>query len=813
MPSPKYYVVGATHIDLAWKKAGPEMAEMQETLVIHLLDALDHDPAFTYVLEQAAHYRQLAKSRPDLIERLKVYLQQGRLEFMGGLASTLETNIPNGECFVRNQLIGQHWIRQHFGVEAETGWLIDTFGINAQVPQILQQFGIHRLMANRFGNVINRDVFVARGLDGSQLLVAGRDVYSPFVRPEHVFFEFTGNWESTDCLFQKAASNQGSGPCLVTPYLENEHLLSLHYLDLVNQANQETPGAWVNCLPRDFFDALEAHDQAWPVLAGDLNPEFTATFSQRFAIRQRNRHSETQLLEAEKWASLLRLPDWQADLQAAWWTMAFNHFHDVFTGSHPTRVFNDVIANFDGVDRASSAVLKRASHELLAAEPSEITVLAFNGLPWHRTDIIRLTLPENIHSVQTVYGPQGALPFEVRGNEVRFLAEIPAVGAQAFRIESGPSTQLVQTLPAGEPSETAVIENEFVRFECDRQAGIRSLVWKGSGAVLLENCGDFLIVQKDEGSFQIESPQGTELPACAGDITGCTRQSTPIGQHLTLQGVFPKLPWAGPDNRLAWQIEFSLLNGQPALEVALTIHWKGEASRLRFKLATCLDSSEGIFEIPFGVVHRKPYGVRGNARGEWPAHRFVTIEDQQHGLALANTGTPGVEINGGTIWTTLLRAPKSEYAGMLPDDTSSQHGEHHFQFRILPYTGKWENAGIHQAAQALNNPIYTQWVSGVLPALLSGLSWLKLEPSGLVLSAIKLPEESGPETSAGDLLVRFYETTGHACMAKLYVHQAASAWRSDLRESRFEPVACQHGHIEVAVKPFEIVTLRVTREA
>jgi alpha-mannosidase len=98
-------------------------------------------------------------------------------------------------------------------------------------------------------------------------------------------------------------------------------------------------------------------------------------------------------------------------------------------------------------------------------------------------------------------------------------------------------------------------------------------------------------------------------------------------------------------------------------------------------------------------------------------------------------------------------------------------------------------------------------VPGAPPALFDGQSWLRLEPAQVVLSAVTQPEE----TSEEDLLVRFYETSGQPCMAKLFVRQASAAWRSDLRERRLEALNCQAGQIEVDVKPFEIVTLLVAR--
>jgi alpha-mannosidase len=267
LPTRAFYIVGVTHIDLAWKRGPAEMTEMLEILAIRLLDALESEPDFRYMLEQAAHYRTLARTRPDLVERLKRYVQEGRLEFVGGMASTLDTNLPNGESFVRNQALGMQWVRENFGVSIQTGWLFDTFGINAQVPQILQQFGLTTLMANRFGGATFHDIFRARGLDGSEVLVVGRESYSAYVRRENTLRVFYHNWDGIDRLFREADDLPGDGPLLLIPYVENEYLLSLRPLRIAEERNAERPQEQYRmATPGDYFAALEKTGHEWPVL-------------------------------------------------------------------------------------------------------------------------------------------------------------------------------------------------------------------------------------------------------------------------------------------------------------------------------------------------------------------------------------------------------------------------------------------------------------------------------------------------------------------------------------------------------------------
>ena len=869
----KYLVVGFHHIDLSWKRGPEEMAEMEEVFILRLLDLLDLYPDFRFAIEQASHFRNMMRTRPDLVERLKPHLKAGRLEFVGGMASTLETNIPCGESFVRNQAIGLKWVRENFDVEVRTGWLMDTFGINAQVPQILRQFGIRHVMANRLGGRKMHDVFLSKGLDGSQLLLVGRDVYSEQVGQEFTTFDCFYNWDRILKSFCDADRLTGPGPFLVGPHSENEVVISPHVRALLEERRATRDDeSWAFATPSEYFKELDEAGTVWPVESGDLNPEFTGTFSLRTPIRVGNRKAENLLLEAEKWATLFGLSHWEEEIENAWWDLAYVQFHDVFTGSHPTNVYHHVMRRIASVEKTAMKILDRAfstrksdgadaaevqqtelnQAELNQAEqnPAErkktkldqpesfrgmrqdsVMITAFNGLPWHRSALVTFPLPDGWRGVSSVYrtgessaliaqssdlpsaeGIDHSLPFDVLNGQVHVLAEIPPVGYRRFQLMEGPAP--LNTQMEMEPAtrkESGFIENEYIRLEFDDKFGLKKLIWKETGRVLLENAVDLLVVQRDDGNFQIEQPTASEVFSGAGEIRILHHEKTNAGESVRLSGYFPALSWAGQDSHLGWQVAFTLLRGKPRVDMCLKLDWKGESSRIRLKLATHMDTSAGIYEIPFGTVKRKPYGVTGTSRGEWPAHRFVAMEEGGYGLALVNTGTAGVEVNGGTILNTLIRAPKSEYAGMVADDSSSQHGTHEFAFALVPYEGSWRDSAVIQTAQELNNPVHVR--SAVAGAGTSGSknrqeinhhSFLNIEPNHVVLSALK-PAEDG----SGDWIVRAYETAGKAVEAQMWVEGVSAAWRSGLREQRGDEIDCQNGSLRFVTNPFEIVTLRL----
>jgi alpha-mannosidase len=803
-------VIGSTHIDLGWKKGPAEMAELFEVFVVRLLDLLERHPSLTYVIEQASHLRALERSRPDLVERLGRHVAAGRLEVVGGMASTMETNLPNGECFVRNQLLGLRWFRERLGARPCAGWLIDTFGINPQVPQLLRQLGMSFLFANRFGGAVDVTAFRARGLDGTEMPVVGRDVYAPYVKPGLLEFRYVQTWTEIDALFEEADRSRGEGLLLVMPYTENEVPPSVRLVEHVTRRVSEGEGRdWAFAVPSQLARQIEEASHGWPVRAGDLNPEFTGTYSQRIVIRLQNRATEARLLETERWLSLLGDTGAKDAFEECWWKMAFVHFHDVFTGSHPTSVRDHVLRTLDEVKRTASKHLDRVLEPVCRTEAraDAYSLFVFNGLPWRRREVVVHPLPAEVGTVARVSLGGRPVPFAQEGGTLALLTDLPPAGSTVFSIEGEPArgaSAPVAAAEAGIACRSARIENDHLFLEADTECGVGRIALKdeADGFDAIGECQ--LVVQRDEGSFQIERPEGSEIAATSGTLHLARLPDSAVGQGLVLSGEFPPLPWS-PGSDLRWEAEFRIAPSSARIDLLLKVRWRGERSRIRLKVGTAVRSSAGIYEVPFGTVRRTPYRDRGTARGEWPAQRFVALEDGLHGVALVNRGAAGIETNGGSFWCTLLRAPACEYAGMVPDDTSSQHGEHEFRFSLVPYRGAWHDAAIHRIAAEANAPAICRLRHGS-PASASIGPLLELEAATIMLSAVKWADDG-----SGDLVLRLYETAGFPDKARLAIAGARQAWQSTLEETPGPALACGDGSIVVDLGPFEIRTVRVRR--
>jgi alpha-mannosidase len=722
-----HFVAGLTHIDLGWKKSREEMAALLDIYLEHLCPMAEQNPGFHYLLEQTLHYRDLQARDPALFERVKGLVRKGVLEFAGGMASTLDTNVVDGESIVRNLQIGLAWLRAQ-GLRAVNCAMVDAFGFSPQMPQILGQFGFDCMLATRLGGRQWEDVVDAVGLDGTVLRILGPDINAPYARPLYLCFQFCRDDEDVRALFQRAEAHEAPWT-LVMPYTENEVLPSGEIL----RCMAASPRGYRFITLEEVFQRLRRLKDVRKI-SGDLNPEFSGTYSLRHRLRLRNRQSEGLLLDAETLCALAGQDAQAASLENCWWEMAYTQFHDILTGSHPTAVYEDCLVRMDATDRVSRHIIRETLSGLPGAVPGcpgEFTV--FNSLPFYREEILCCPLPPGWRGVSKVTVGGEACPCQQQGGLIYVRAPVPALGAVPVRLEPGEALEA-----AREPIQR--LETETLLVELGSRHMIDRLVYKPTGAVILEAVDDLLVLQRDEGNFQIEAVEFAEVPCAAGTYTveGYRLEESQIAE---ITGVFPAQ--GGPP--VGYVVTLTAIPGQPYLGLTLWVNWQAEGMRLRLKLSTPFQAAGGLYEVPFGVTERRPYGATQNSRGEWPAFRFAAVEDAATGtgLALLNRGVSGVECGGGAIRTTLLRAPVAEYVGMAPDDTSSDHGEHTFTFGLYAYGGGWKDSQLLAVAQGFNRPLHLE------PALRASMpSYLSLDNRQVVLSAVKRISEKKNRPSA-----------------------------------------------------------------
>ena len=173
--------IGHAHIDTAWLWP---LAETRRKIVrswASQLALMDRYPEHRFAASSAQHYAWLEQDAPELYERLRERVREGRWEVVGGSWVEPDLNLPSGESLVRQLLYGQRDLQERFGARCREFWTPDTFGYNGQVPQILRGAGIDRFLTQKLSwNQFNRAaaplvrVGGDRRLRGARAHAAGR---------------------------------------------------------------------------------------------------------------------------------------------------------------------------------------------------------------------------------------------------------------------------------------------------------------------------------------------------------------------------------------------------------------------------------------------------------------------------------------------------------------------------------------------------------------------------------------------------------------------------------------------------------------
>ena len=143
-----FQLVGNAHLDPAWMWRMPEGLEAFAATCRSALERIEEFPpddrssGFIFTASSAAHYAFVEKTDPKLFSRIQQAVRDGRWAIVGGWWVEPDCNLPSGESFIRQALLGQRYFESRFGKIATVGYNIDSFGHNANLPQLLHKAGL-----------------------------------------------------------------------------------------------------------------------------------------------------------------------------------------------------------------------------------------------------------------------------------------------------------------------------------------------------------------------------------------------------------------------------------------------------------------------------------------------------------------------------------------------------------------------------------------------------------------------------------------------------------------------------------------------
>jgi len=408
---------------------------------------------------------------------------------------------------------------------------------------------------------------------------------------------------------------------------------------------------------------------------------------------------------------------------------------------------------------------------------------------------------------------------------LRFEAALPPCGHALFRLEeAAPCESPVGSIIAGADS----LENDLVKVQLHPE-GTFDLIDKTTGT---EYAGLAVIEdQSDAGDEYDFHPVGeagvpeivpgsvhASATALAGELTCDFTVRLPARLTPDRTGCVAKFVDCPAALRL------TLRHGSSRVDACLRFDNRAEDHRLRLRFPTPLHTDTLISEDRYFVQSRPlvreatPDWVQPTPP-TWPQQGFSCLEDGTHGLAVFNRGLPEVagfrDDHGTGLALTLLRSvgwlsrddiepTRQGNAGPTLHTPEAQGlGPHEFAFAVMPYVGGWLDADVPGASTRWRCPPLS--VQGVAGQAVAGGWLLRCDETRVLVAAIKRSEER--ET----LIVRLCNLADESSTAPLsFGHDVSGIWRSDLLESRGEPLAHEVRSLSITLKAHEISTLEIS---
>jgi alpha-mannosidase len=665
-----------------WREEPPGQArQINGFELVHAhLEMARREPEYKFVLAEVDYLKPYWDTHPEDRADLRRFIEDGRVEVMGGTYNEPNTNLVSPETAIRNLVCGMGFQRDVLGADPATAWQLDVFGHDPQFPGMAADAGLtssswargphHQWGPMAGGGDVARMQFSS---EFEWIAPSGHGLLTHYM-PAH----YSAGWwmdsstslaeaeQATYRLYEelkKVALTRNVLLPVGTDYTPpNKWVTAIHR----DWGSRYTWPKFVCALPREFFAAVRAElhargRQASPQTR-DMNPIYTGKDVSFIDTKQANRAAENVVLDAEKFAvfaALMSGADYpQAALAKAWVQLAYGAHHDAITGSESDQVYLDLLTGWRDAWELGRAARDNSLALLSDAVAGHVqpTAVVWNPLAHSRTDVVTARLPGG-EGVRVLDADGAEVPAHVEhgGRSVSWLVrDVPSLGWRAYRLVAGDGTGWA-------PFSGNEIANEHYRLAVDpaRGGGVSSLVQDGHQLIAAGRVGNELALYEEypahpssgEGPWHLV-PKGPVV--CSSETPAEVRAYRgPLGQRLVIRGRIGTL--------LRYTQTLTLWRGMARVDCRTTIdEFTGADRLLRLRWPCPVPGAMPVSEVGDAVVgrgfallhHRETGQSLDTARHPWtldnPAYRWfglssaarVRVAGGVHAVSVAEVVAP-----------------------------------------------------------------------------------------------------------------------------------------------------------------------------
>ena len=784
--------IGQTHIDVAWWWTVAQTREKVVRSFATVLKLMEEFPNYKFMSSQPVLYYFLKQRYPELYEKIKQRIAEGRWETEGGMWLEADCNLTSGESLVRQFLHGKRFFREEFNQDNKILWLPDVFGYSGALPQIMRKSGIDYFMTTKLAwNQINRipnDTFVWRGIDGSEILTHLITTTGVDQDPKQSFFTtyngllhpgaIMGGWEryqnkeiNNDILVCYGYGDGGGGPA--RQMLETSQRMEKGVVGIpkVRQATART-----------YFDELSERvkdNRRLETWEGEFYFEYhRGTYTSMGRNKKGNRRSEQLLMDLELLGVLNGDYPHEADTRLWRDIVLLNQFHDILPGSSIAEVYEVTKAEYEALAEEVKGEIDTRLKSL-AGKGEAVTV--FNTLGVDRDDVVRLgdVSASGLKDADgTVYPVQ-----QTESGAVAYIKGIPSKGYKALELAEA------QAASPFTRSDDYHLETPFYSIALDATGAFTSIFDKENdrevlkpGQVARIRCYEDKPIYYDNWDIDMYYTEKSwavdELKSLRWIADGAVETVLELVFDCCGSEILQKIHFYADTRRIDFETK---------------IDWKLHQHLLKAEFPVDIHADEATFEVQFGNVKRKTHTNTSwdKARFESCAQKWMDFSEGHYGVSLLNDCKYGHSVNDGVIGLTLLKS------GVEPHPNADVE-VHEFTYSLLPHAESWQQAGTVQEAYKLNQSAY---------AVIGGeagktASFASVNKRNVILETVKAAE-NGEGT-----VLRLYECENARTKVTVTLPEGTkAAYLTNLLEEIESELDVVDNAVTFTIKPYEIITV------
>lgn len=794
-----HVAVGHAHIDSAWLWPVRETHRKVARTVANALALMDEDPDYIYVMSSAQQYEWLEQEHPDLFERMKQRIKEGRFIPVGGMWVESDGMLPDGESLIRQITYGKRYFREHVGADPHGIWLPDSFGYTGAWPQIARRAGFNWFLTQKISwndtTKFPHHSFVWKGIDGTGILThfPPSDSYDVEMNAHDLTYSqsnFLDKDLSKNALVLYGYGDGGGGPIREM----TSRIRRMRDLDGLPKVDFGTPDEFFE---REREDIVEHGGGETPTYQGELYLELhrgTLTAQQEMKRGCRREENMLRVVEYLCAAATVRNPHYaypKEELDRIWKTLMLNQFHDILPGSAIAWVCRQARKEY-ARDTARLAEIGQAAGDAILETDKGLKVV-------ENARIVSTNVDDS-----SVWVAQPALhvPAAVEATN-------PVSDADVQRHDS----EVQGAVKMERDGKRAILDNGLLRAVIEENGTVSSLLDVRHDRELVP-AGTAL------GRYELMTDQPYQWDAWDIQRDAFLTAHGVNDSHVTkvVNGTDGSaqvsVETKAPNVSIATRI--MLRPSSHTLDFDVYVDWHTKEQFLKVDLPLALSPTNAQYECQYGLLERP---IRKNtpadeAKFESCSRRFIRLEDPSYAAAVVNSSTYGSDVSpidadtskgvakGTMVRLSLLSAP------LYPDPHTDQ-GEHSFSWSVMAAA---DMPAVLGEAARLNAPVLKS-----LPSF-APLAKVVKDEGTIVLDWVKVADDG-----SDDLIIRLYEAAGALAKGRLRVCDELEDARIEevnlLEESELDdglPRAIAPGvhgaqGIEVELNPFQLATLRIRR--